>query len=85
MAVVVMRAFGRLHLLLQRGERLLRLADIAGLQGVTNLAEGATALARRDLCKRGVGALRGRQIAGPQCGDELTEALPVRILDGRGW
>ena len=62
MAVVMMRALRGLHLLLQRGERGLRLADVARLQGIADLAERLgkrTALIALRLRKRRVGALRG--------------------------
>jgi uncharacterized protein YceH (UPF0502 family) len=39
MSVVMMRALQGLRLLLQRGQRLLRIAQISGLQGVADLVE----------------------------------------------
>jgi len=39
MAMMVMRTLHGLHLLLQRRQRSLRLADVARLQGITDLAE----------------------------------------------
>ena len=95
-AVMVMRALGALRLLLQRCQRLLRLADIARLQGVADLADGlrerAAALARLRLGEGGIGALRGGQVAGLQRADQLRESLdvykrqdPLHIVAGRAF
>ena len=81
MAVMVMRTLHGLHLLLQCRERLLCFADVAGLQGVADLAERlgqrtATLIGLR-LRERRIGALRGREVAGLNCAGQLSKSLPV--------
>ena len=60
---MVLRTFQALHLLLQRRQRGLRLTDVAGLQGIADLAwrlrKRTAVLIGLRLRKRRVGALRG--------------------------
>ena len=91
-AVVVMRALHGLHLLLQRRQRSLRLADVAGLQGIADLADGLGKwtiwIVAAGLRERRIGALRGRKVAGLNRTGQLPESLPHRIgrrrVVGRG-
>ena len=82
-AVVVMRALRRLHLLLQRRQRLLRLTHIAGLQCIADLADSlgkwAAALTGRRLRERRIGVLRDRQVTGLKRIDQLAKGLTHRI------
>jgi len=96
MAMMVMRTLHGLHLLLQCRERLLCFADVAGLQGIADLAQRlgkrtATLIGLR-LRERRKGALRGREVAGLNRAGQLSERLPHRIdwrrntgRGGRNW
>src|ERR1035437_1392193 len=96
MAMMVIRTLHGLHLLLQCRERLLCFADVAGLQGIADLAQRlgkrTAALIGLRLRERRIGALRGREVAGLNRAGQLSERLPHRIdwrqntgRGGRDW
>ena len=76
MAAVMVRTLGEL---LQRCQGLLRLAEVARLQGIADLADGLrerpAALARRCLREGGISLLRRVEIAGSDGVDQLAKAL----------
>lgn len=81
--MMVMHTLHGLHLLLQRGQRGLRLADITRLQGGADLAqclcEGTVRVAAGSLRQARANALRSLKVAGLQGVGQLPEGLPQRI------